>query len=96
MGTLKVVRKRCSVKKWLNKKQRGLAKCFLASFKAQDGMMDEPNDFLTFKLLSISNIFLVDAYLKRNKNCYSGLPHYWRTDTVLFYQNIHLTLKIYS
>ena len=38
----------------------------LASFKAQAGMSDGPNDFITFKLLSISNISLVVVYLNIN------------------------------
>ena len=40
--------------------------CSLASFKAQAGMSDGPNGFLTFKLLSISNISLVVVYLNIN------------------------------
>ena len=40
--------------------------CSLASFKAQAGMSDAPNNFLTFKLLSRSNISLVVVYLNIN------------------------------
>ena len=40
--------------------------CSLGSFKAQAGMSDGPNGFLTFKLLSISNISLVVVYLNLN------------------------------
>ena len=67
--------------------------CSLASFKAQTGMSDGPNGFLTFKLLSISNISLVVVYLNISLLLW---PHYYRIDTVLLCQIIHLTLKIYS
>ena len=40
--------------------------CSLASFKAKAEMSDGRNGFLTFKLLSISNISLVDLYLNIN------------------------------
>ena len=70
--------------------------CSLASFKAQAGMSDGPNGFLTFKLLSISNISLVVVYLNITLCRYCGPPDYYEIDTVLFYQNIHITLKIYS
>ena len=40
--------------------------CSLASFKAQAGMSDGPNGFLTFKMLIISNTYLVVLYLNIN------------------------------
>ena len=66
--------------------------CSLASFKAQAGMNDGPNGFLTFKLLSISNISLGVVYLKINLLLgRAALLQNWYCS---FHQNIHLTLKI--
>ena len=88
---LKLLGKRCSVKNRLNKKQRGSATCSLASFKAQAGMSDGSTNLLCW-------IYQISFCLSYTwiKICYCSVPHYYRIDTVLCYQIIHLTLKFYS
>ena len=59
--------------------------CSLTSIKAKAGISDGPNRFLTYKLLSISNISLVAVYLNTKmllwraallQNWYCYLPKY--------------------